>query len=230
MSKHEIVYMSEGGCDAAIVRGLKGAGLDVFQTSKITETLAALKNGHKESPLLIGDVQAGAIAMITLLREHGVALPTTVLFDRAGDNIHTPIQALQLGVRDYLLASDPETQRETRMRVLAEQVLGAAGKPGAQSVPGFEWDPVSHTIQTASEYIRLSPIEGRIFNMLLQHRGSTVPLEELIARALLKPSMDVTEGVKLLRPHMVRLRNKFDDYPELAHRIVNMRGTGYMLV
>ena len=38
------------------------------------------------------------------------------------------------------------------------------------------------------------------------------------------------EGVRLLRPHLVRLRNKLEKYPDLAHRIINVRGNGYMMI
>jgi DNA-binding response OmpR family regulator len=55
-------------------------------------------------------------------------------------------------------------------------------------------------------------------------------MKDLIAKALLKPNMSTDQGIKLLRPHVVRLRNKLDSYPALAHRIVNMRGNGYMFV
>ena len=234
---HEVVYLSDTlGFDQAIVRGLQDAGFMIFYTNKINDTLAAFKNGHMQAPMLVSDVQAGALALLSLMREHGITPPPTVLFDRTGDNIHAPIQALQFGVREYLLASDPETQRETRVRVLAERVQNMLEKQmpvngaGPATSQGFEWDSVSHTIQIGERYILLSPIEGRIFNLLLQFRGKTVRVEDMIARALLKPGMQVDEGVKLLRPHMVRLRNKFDNQSELAHRIVNMRGEGYMLV
>jgi DNA-binding response OmpR family regulator len=36
--------------------------------------------------------------------------------------------------------------------------------------------------------------------------------------------------VRLLRPHLVRLRNKLEKYPDLAHRIINVRGNGYMMI
>jgi DNA-binding response OmpR family regulator len=41
---------------------------------------------------------------------------------------------------------------------------------------------------------------------------------------------DLEEGIKLLRPHIMRLRNKLERHPKLAHRVVNVRSNGYMFV
>lgn len=230
----EVVYLStEGGHDPAIARGIERAGLTVWTTFRIADTVAALRNGHKGSPLLISDVQAGALALLRILSEQGTKRPATVLFDRVGDDIQAPIAALQHGVTEYLLASDPELQREMRVRVLAERVVEAqdADQPAsAQESPAFQWDAESHVINTGTEIIRLSPTEGRIFTLLLANRGKTVTTPQLLEHALDRPGMPTIEGVKLLRPHVVRLRNRFDHYKALANRIVNMRGSGYQLV
>ena len=220
------------------MRGLKSAGLAVFATRNVADTVAALKNGHRHAPMLVGEVQAGGIALLHMLHEQGAQPPATVLFDRTGDDIHAPIDALQMGVRDYLLATDPETQREMRVRMLAEQVMecrvveddGSGLNNSAHKDCGFCWNAVSHIVDTGSGSIRLSPIEGRMFDLLLTNRSKTVTVRQLLELALVKKGIQPEDGVKLVRPHMVRLRNRFDHFPGLAHRIVNMRGTGYMLV
>ncbi len=98
------------------------------------------------------------------------------------------------------------------------------------TMPGFHWDPAIHVIYVGNGYLRLSPVEGRMFDLLLTRRNRTVLLEELIAAAFNRPDMDVNQGVKLLRPHMMRLRNKLEQFPELSHRIINLRGSGYMFI
>jgi DNA-binding response OmpR family regulator len=249
MVKQEVVYLSSGeGVDSAIAKGLNEAGFELYHTRGIRETLHAFGNGHKNAAILVAELQAGALPLLTLLKEQGSALPTILLFDRDGRNIHAPIQALQLGVREYLLASDAPVQREIRTRVLAENATRKMYVP--ESTPAtvepepepmaeatdtnkplnFAWDSVAHIIHVGNDFVRLSPIEGRMFNMLVINRRVAVSMKDLIAKALLKPNMSTDQGIKLLRPHVVRLRNKLDSYPALAHRIVNMRGNGYMFV
>lgn len=100
----------------------------------------------------------------------------------------------------------------------------------ASAPMNFTWDPVAHIIMVGSSQLRLSPIQARIFDRLWSRRNTTVTMQELIESVLLKPGMDVDDGVRLLRPHLVRLRNKLETYPDLAHRIINVRGSGYMMI
>jgi len=92
------------------------------------------------------------------------------------------------------------------------------------------WDPVAHVIHSGEIQLRLSPIQARIFDRLWTHRNATVTMKELVAAVLLKSDIDVDEGVRLLRPHLVRLRSKLESCPDLAHRIINVRGNGYMMI
>jgi DNA-binding response OmpR family regulator len=199
--------------------------------------------------LLVAEVQAGAIPLLTLLRETGVTPPPTLLFDQEGSNMQAAIKALQLGVQEYILASEPPGQRELRARVMAERILSAsvaAARPKSTPVAiapvatdavstaatsmDFQWDPESHVIYIDNKYIRLSPVEGRVFDMLVARHNKTVSMEELLSEGMKMQHANVDEGIKLLRPHMMRLRNKLERHPRLAHRIVNVRGNGYMFI
>lgn len=178
MPLNEVVYLfCEGGLDAAIVRGLQGAGLDVFTTCKIADTVAALN---------------------------------AVLHDKNGDDIQAPINALECGVHDYLLASDTDMQRELQVRVLAERLLvprsqTAAATTGTTSA--IKWDGVSSVIHTGKENMKLSQMEGRIFGLLLADHNRTASVVGLLEYALDHKSTKQEEGAKLLRPHLVRWRN-----------------------
>jgi DNA-binding response OmpR family regulator len=242
MSK-QAIYLHSGDPDAAILRGLASAGTQVAQTRTISDTLAVMTN-TTTSALLVAEVQAGAIALLSLIREQRGNPPGAVmLFDREGMDIHTAIKALQLGVREYLLRSDAEAHRELSARLMAERVNSQAAPP-ARDVPqnpadsagqaiaeaGVRWDPATHLIHVGADYVRLSPVEGRIFDLLLSNRNRVVSMRELIEHALMKPDASNKDGAKLLRPHLVRLRSKLERQPNLARRIVNMRGSGYMMI
>ncbi len=258
----QIIYMMNGrGADPAILKGLVEAGCEVRDTHSVAETFSSLRNGYSRSGaknfMLVAEVQAGAIPLLTLLHETGVTLPPTLLFDQEGNNLQPAIKALQLGVQDYILASEPALQRELRARVLAERLVTVAGKTKQQApaaameapaisltaIPAtptqdteaktdveFQWDPESHVIYIHNTYVRLSPVEGRIFDLLLTKRNRAVSAEEMLEVGLKRVGGDLEEGIKLLRPHIMRLRNKLERHPKLAHRVVNVRGNGYMFV
>lgn len=246
-----IYFCTGDGPDRAIVRGLTAAGVAVIETRSISDTLMALLQPG-ETRLLVADVRAGAIALLALLKEQNNGLPPTLLFDADGADIHTAIRALQLGVREYLLSTDSEAHRELSTRLMAEranrqvQASAPAPLPDAAALrivmppamgvipstptTGFRWDPSTHLIHIDRDYVRLSPIESRIFDLLLANRNRVVALNDLIEYALMRRNIDEKEGAKLLRPHLVRLRSKLESHPKLAHRIVNMRGNGYMMI
>ncbi|MGQ9814285.1 MAG: winged helix-turn-helix domain-containing protein [Candidatus Roseilinea sp.] len=199
-----------------------------------------------DNVLLVAEVQAGAIALLSLLKEQHGTLPATILYDKEGRDINIAIRALQLGVREYLLSTDSEAHRELSTRLMAERInnqpqtvkfsqsdalrYAAASFDQATTSSEFRWDPATHLIQNGQHYVRLSPIEGRIFDLLYTHRGKVVSVTDLLQHALTKSGADAREGAKHLRPHVVRLRTKLEQHPGLNCHIVNLRGSGYMLI
>ena len=250
----QVIYMMNGaGPDPAILKGLVDAGCEVRDTHSVEETLSGLYNAESgacaRNTILVAEVQAGALPLLSLLHEAGGALPTTLLFDRQGDSIRAVIKALTLGVRDYILASEPDLQRELRARMLVERLLVWDGvrplkaaqttvtlplpvPPRVDSTPDtpFHWDPKGQVIDIQGRCIRLSQVEGRVFDLLLAHHNQPVPIDELIRHGLLRDDIDADMGLKLLRHCMMRLRAKLARDPGLAHCIFKAHGKGYMLI
>ena len=120
-----IYLATDNGPDTAVVKGLQQADCDIVETRTVSEALEKIRSMRTQegAPLviLVAEVQAGAIPLLILLRDVLSSLPPTLIFDRRGDDIHAVVKALQLGVRDYLLISDPEINRELGARLLAER-------------------------------------------------------------------------------------------------------------
>lgn len=264
MSIHAIYLANGHEPDAAIQRGLAQAGCEVVHTRSISETLEQLPraeggnlNDERDTPtIVVAELQAGALALLSILRERArglvpwPVLPPTLVFDREGRDIYAPVKALRLGAQEYLLASDPDIDREFSAQYLVERVMSersqrvsarqqpsqmpaarASARP-ADATPvrqKIEWEPVGRVIRVEGKYIHLSPIEARMFSLLLQNMGHTVTLQDFMRHALNKPDMPMRDAVQQLRPHMMRLRRKLAVQPDLASRIVNTRGTGYIL-
>ena len=258
MATQVIYMMNSHGADPAILKGLVEAGCDVRDTYSVAETFNSFRNTYSRSAdknlMLVAEVQAGAIPLLTLLHETYVSLPPTLLFDQEGNNLQPAIKALRLGVRDYILASEPAVQRELRARVLAERTMTVAKKNKQpiktasatfflQPIPilpahiakpradtEFPWGTGSPVTYIQNTSLHLSPVEGRIFKLLLTRRNHVVSPQELLEAGLRKTKGDLGEDIKLLRPHIMRLRDKLDRHPELANHVVNVRGNGYMFV
>ena len=248
----QAIYLGFGkGPDTAIEQGLLEAGCEVRTVYSVPEAFTALKMtiSHDNAfgmanTILVAEVQAGAIPLLSLIHEVNLTLPPTLLYDREGTNVHTAIQALKLGAHDYVLFSEADDARKLRARVLAERIMTAhdnavkgapqtgtytpAPAPVRSTSINFKWVPDTNIIYFDDSYVRLTPVEGRVFAMLLAKHNQTVSMEELIKFALQMPNKSIDSGVRLLRPHMMRLRGKLEVHPQVAHRIVNVRGDGYM--
>ncbi|HEY3288969.1 MAG TPA: winged helix-turn-helix domain-containing protein [Anaerolineae bacterium] len=248
------IYLNNGhGPDPAIVKGLSGAGFEVHDTHTIADTINNLQNPvdtiNASRMLLVAEVQSGAIPLLTLLYNNSHHLPPTLVLDYDGASIRPAIEALSLGVKDYVLATDPPFHRESRARVLAEQTIAQSIPPRSPSAPvapavnpetpapatapivepvsDFVWDDKANAIMAQGHFIRLSPVEAHMFGLLVNKLTQVVSADELIQGALHKHYDDISEGIKVLRPHMMRLRKKLDRNPVMAHRISTVRGNGY---
>ncbi|MGQ9814299.1 MAG: hypothetical protein ACUVR3_04010, partial [Candidatus Roseilinea sp.] len=118
--KNAIYMTNDEGPDDAILQGLRNAGYEVKQTHSILETLEAIQSlPAGETPLLVAEVQFGAMPLLALLRERGAEIPPTLLLDRLGNDIYAPIKALEFGVKAYVLSSQPPIEREITAQLTA---------------------------------------------------------------------------------------------------------------
>ena len=205
------------------------------------------------TPILIADVQSGGLALLEMIKQERLDLPPTMLVDREGRDIQVPLRALQHGVRDYLLPEDNSEKREKHARQLVEKHSEAQAKaqPSVRNieparrlpmmnnrtmsyVPVLEsmrWDPDANTIHIGdADFLQLSPVEGRTFDLLFNRRGDTVSIPELIECTLGEAEIDPAKNIQLLRTHLARLRRRLADHPRFGYRIENMRGSGYTLI
>ena len=134
------VYMANGhGADPAIVRGLESSGCKITFADGVADALSAVfatHDNHAWPPVLVAEVQAGALSLLAFLAHQTWSDPKAdkrkgairqvpmpvVLFDREGNCVDSAIRALEYGVQAYLLESDPTIERELVARLVAEGV------------------------------------------------------------------------------------------------------------
>jgi len=93
----------------------------------------------------------------------------------------------------------------------------------------IRWDASIAAIYSSGTWMQLSPVEWRLFEMLLQNRGQTVPSINLISGPLGRSAETATTS-SLLRLHLSRLRAKVEEHGVTGINIVTVRSRGYMLV
>ncbi len=181
-------------------------------------------------------------------------LPPTVIMLTAHGSLESAIEALRHGAHDYLLKpSSPEqilnsvsqglearaTQIQKDARLL--QIDQAQGRPGDSSADspahaytalyhlpsGITYHPARREIKYNKEIIELTPTEGKLIKVLLDHPGRVFNHRELV---LLVQGYDTKEweAPEVLRPLVSRLRRKLTRLPGGDSWIISVRGTGYV--
>jgi len=181
-------------------------------------------------------------------------LPPTVIMLTAHGSLESAIEALRHGAHDYLLKpSSPEQilnsvsqglearaaqiQKDARLLQI-EQAKGRPGDSAADSpahaytaqyrLPaGITYHPARREIKYKKEIIELTPTEGKLIKVLLDHPGRVFNHRELV---LLVQGYDTKEweAPEVLRPLVSRLRRKLKRLPGGEAWIISVRGTGYV--
>jgi DNA-binding response OmpR family regulator len=181
-------------------------------------------------------------------------LPPTVIMLTAHGSLESAIEALRHGAHDYLLKpSSPEQilnsvsqglqaradqiQKNSRMIQLEQEqghpedsTLGTS--PQSHSAlyhlpEGITYHPARREIKYQKEIIQLTPTEGKLIKVFLDHPGRVFNHRELV---LLVQGYDTKEweAPEVLRPLVSRLRRKLNHLPGGATWIISVRGTGYV--
>jgi DNA-binding response OmpR family regulator len=245
--------------DRAIMRGLSASGCELVLARSIVEVIQHLGKPpyFTDGTVLVAELEAGATALLTLLHEqdgsrsamtsHSPATQYPVMvYDPTGGSVASAVCLVQLGVRDYVLGTSSESERELAARLLVEryrcklmeQTVRAEWRTPVPEVAGatrggqFQWNARDNVIRCNDGDIYVSQTEGRIFDILVHRRGAVVSIDDIIHQALRKnnASEDPELAAERVRAHMMRLRHKLQDRAALANRIINIRGAGYMLV
>lgn len=223
---------------------LDASGITVFRQANPGEIIDCIGSSRTLPGLIIASVESGGLAVASALHAvteaaRQIDVPSVVLFDHTGE-IAAARAALRTKVTDYLCMSLPD---HVLIERLQEQVARIGFSDPALFDDGDITDPQTNTtgdgkirwdasiaaIYSGGTWMQLSPVEWRLFEMLLQNRGQTVPNIDLISGPLGRSAETATTS-SLLRLHLSRLRAKVEEHGVTGINIVTVRSRGYMLV
>ncbi|MCS6992430.1 MAG: response regulator transcription factor [Anaerolineales bacterium] len=159
---------------------------------------------------------------------------TQIILLTAFGSMESAVEALRQRVHDYLLKpASPNQVLESVRRGLERRAARLKQKEGKEEVQvfttsdGTEVDLMRRTVSRGNRVESLTPAEGHLLKVFLENVGKVYSHRELV---LLVQGYDVSqrEAQEILRPLVSRLRHKLEPFPTLFHRIVSVRGTGYV--
>lgn len=210
---------------------LEDAYFEVLTATNGYEALQIIGDSHPS--LVILDIimpEMSGLEICRRLRSDPFTAKIPIIFLTAKGRPIDVANGLDLGADDYLVKPLEVIELPARVRALLRRAVGSVLDPNSDSLLIGDIQ-ISHNqlkIQVQGKTVELTPIEHKLLYYLMRHAGQPVEVEKL-----LEDVWEYPPGVgdpRLVRVHMVNLRNKIEPSEDESNYIINVRGRGYMLV
>ncbi|MBR2986595.1 MAG: response regulator transcription factor [Clostridia bacterium] len=204
---------------------LKGEGYLPFRAYDGMEALEILS--EHEIHLLILDVmmpKLDGIRTLMKLRESR-NMPVILLSAKSEDT--DKIFGLTAGADDYV--TKPFNPSELMARVKSQlrryTTLGAIGKQNGEIViDGLSVDTLSKTVKVDGSFVRLTPIEYKILELLVRNRGRVFSAEDIYTNVW---NEQTAIGDNTIAVHVRHIREKIEIDPKEPKYLKVVWGIGY---
>jgi len=202
---------------------LRRAGFDVIQAF---DGEVALRRWEAEQPdLIILDVNLPRVDGFTVCRRIRAVAATPIIMLTVRDKEDDIVRGLNLGADDYM--AKPFSPRQLVARSLT--VLRRAGKtlaPSVRQAGSLSFDSSRREVRRGGKPpVTLTPLEGRLLDLLLTNAGQILPSETIIDQVWGPEGGDRD----MLRQLVRRLRARIEPDPAHPTLIETIPGLGYGL-
>jgi DNA-binding response OmpR family regulator len=237
-----LLVVGAGPASDSAAQHIAARGYQVERAAGAREAVSRVSNG--EASVILLDLTSGHASLDLADTLMGLpSCPPIVLLDN-DPKIERVVAALRIGVVDYLSTDDGETEIIDRLTAQLAKAQATAARSaltrqevaprsresgnGSSGLPGLELNAARRMLIIEDVPILLSSIELNLIEALIQRAPNLVTYEEM-ARVAFPNTPDVEHALRLLRPHIARLRRKFESVHNTRWRISNFRGQGYVL-
>lgn len=134
------------------------------------------------------------------------------------------IQIIEQGLAQLQGNSTVANTEEQPTSAASHELAAEKNEQRYLSVGDIVIDVFRHIVTFQGEQLHLTPIEYALISCLARHEGRVLSYQDIV-RCSHEHEVDETEAQSLLKAHIRNIRRKMD-----PNYIVNVRGTGYMLV
>jgi two-component system, OmpR family, response regulator len=163
------------------------------------------------------------LALVRGLRERQVQTP--VLFLTALGAITDRVAGLDGGGDDYLVKPFSLIELHARINALARRPALGASERTLLELEDVALDRLARTVRRAGQPIDLMPMEYKLLEFLMLHRGRPVTRAMLLEQVW---GFDFDPRTNIVETHISRLRSKISP-PGASPLITTMRGSGYVI-
>jgi DNA-binding response OmpR family regulator len=202
---------------------LQRAGFQIIQAH---DGMAALQRWSEEKPdLIVMDVNLPKLDGFSVCQRIRTQAPTPIIFLTVRCEDADVVRGLELGADAYMTKPFSPRQLVARAQAILRRAFPASNGPlppyrELQVYPGKREIYFEH-----GKSISLTPLESRLFHLLLSNPGKVQTFDEIMAHI-----WGAHRGDRgLLRQLVHRLRNKIESDPAHPAYIQTIPGTGYIL-
>lgn len=199
-----------------------------FRVVPALDGARALEAFSRHRPeLVVLDLMLPEVDGMTVCRQIRQISSVPILMLTARVDEGDKVAGLHLGADDYV--TKPFSPRELLARIRAILRRTAHSGAGSRLVRGsLVMDLDRHEVTVEGREVRLTPIEYKLLQALLESPGRVFTRDQLLARIY---AFDETVVVdRTVDVHIARLREKLGDDPARPRFIQTVRGVGYKLL
>lgn len=202
---------------------LRAAGFETITASDGQSGLAAFRLNLPD--LLLTDLampRADGFELIAAVRRFSQT-PILVLSVRGADS--DKVRALDLGADDFV--TKPFSVPELLARVRAQLRRAQGGPARVLRFADLTIDLVRRQVMQETREVKLTPIEFSLLELLAQHAGTPLLMQQIIARIWKDAPATTADTVRV---HMSALRRKLEPDPSSPRYIVTEPWVGYRFI
>ena len=203
-----------------LCKALERAGIFVeWVDSARTALAAAAQGGHDVIVLDLGLPDRDGHEVLEEIRRRDARVPTLILTARHA--LPEKMRAFHAGADDFLAKPFELEELQVRLHALLRRARGAEAARLACGPLGYDLALQRFTL--GGEAMALSPREGAVLLVLLQHAGEPMGKQQILERVVSDDKDIQPEAVEVI---VHRLRKRLDG---AGLRITTYRGLGYAL-
>lgn len=201
---------------------LENAGYGVLEAENGEKAWEILEN--QGISLMILDIMMPELDGLGLMERLGRDRDFPIIFLSAKNQVEDKVRGLYLGADDYI--AKPFDPSEVLARVMA--VLRRSKKDGLDRirVGDLTWDRENRKIYQKESLLDLTAKEYQVLSLFMKRPGKVYTKQEIYELLWQEPFYGDDNTIMV---HISKLREKIEDNPRKAEKIITLRGIGYML-
>ena len=208
---------------AMISEYLAGTGFEVTHAASGAEGLANHARGLFDAIVL--DLMLPDMDGLDICREVRAGADTPILMLTARGDAMDRIVGLEIGADDYLPKPFEPRELLARLRAILRRGRGRAPSSDVLRFGRLEIDRGAREVTLDGEPRPLTSYQFALLVALAEHAGRVLSREQLMDLAKGEPLEAFDRSIDV---HVSRIRAAIEDDPKTPHRVITVRGAGYV--